>query len=70
MGFNIENFKIIFNENWKIVSSMLEVNEKLINQYFQKLDVEVYYGKNNVANPVEYLREVYNDLMNDENYKS
>lgn len=50
------------------MSSMLEVNEELVQQYFEKLDVEVYYGDKNVAKPVEYLREMYNDLMNDENY--
>ena len=44
MVYNVENFKILFNENWKLVSGMLEVNEELINNYFSELDVEVYYG--------------------------
>lgn len=68
--YNMENFKVLFNKNWEIVSSMLEANENLINQYFKKLDVEVYYGETNIAKPVEYLRELYNDLINDENYHS
>ena len=69
-GYNVENFKILFNENWNIINGMLEVNEELIAKYFQKLDVEVYYGDSDVCKPVEYLRELYYDLMSDENYKS
>ena len=69
-GYNVENFKILFNENWNIISGMLEVNEELIGNYFKKLDVEIYHGNGDVSKPVEYLRELYYDLMNDENYKS
>ena len=52
IGFNIEQFKILFNENWKIVVNLLDVNEEVINKYFSDLDVEIYYGEDQIAHPV------------------
>lgn len=52
IGFNIEQFKILFNENWKIVVNLLNVNEEVINKYFSDLDVEIYYGEDQIAHPV------------------
>lgn len=45
-----------------MVSNLLEVNERIISEYFKNLDVQVYYGQNNVAQPVEYLRSIYTEI--------
>lgn len=45
MGFNVEQFKLLFNENQKIVQNLLHVNENVINNYFKQLDIEIFYGE-------------------------
>lgn len=41
----------------------MEVNEEAVNNYFKKLDFDIYYGKEQVAKPVEFLRKLYEDMM-------
>lgn len=65
IGFNVEYFKVLFNENWNFVVKLLDANEKIIVEYFQKLDVEIYYGEGKSSNPVVYLRNLYNDIISD-----
>lgn len=59
LGFNIEHFKILFNENWKIATNLLDTNEQVVQNYFKTVDVELYYGDGKVAKPLTYLRNLY-----------
>lgn len=65
--FNIENFKLLFQHNTKIIENLLDVNEKVIHQYFQDLDIEIYCGRDPPSKPLAYLRNVYDRIMNEGN---
>lgn len=41
---------------------VFDVNEKLLNEYFDKLDIEIHYGKQSICKPISYLRELYSEL--------
>ena len=62
MHFNLEQFKVIFHENWQLVSHLLKVNEQAVENYFEKLDFEVYYGDKKKVSPVGYLKQLYKEL--------
>ena len=40
----------------------MEVNEEAINNYFSKLDVEIYYGNDQSYKPIIFLRKLYEDI--------
>lgn len=65
IGFNIEHLKIVFNKNWHLVTKLLRTNEEVLNNYFNTLDVEIYYGDGSVAKPVAYLRNLYGELAHE-----
>lgn len=63
MSFNMDHFKLIFEENWNMVSGLLEVNERIISDYFSNMDLKIYYGDNNIAQPIEYLKSIYQEII-------
>lgn len=39
------------------------MNEEIITQYFSKMDAKIYYGDNNVAQPIECLKKIYDEVL-------
>ena len=61
-GDSLECFVEIMKENRKLLGKMLSLNGEILSDFFQKVDYEFYYSKDQSVKPVALLKGIFNDL--------
>ena len=59
---SLECFVQMMRENRKLVVKMLSLNGEILSDFFQKVDYEFYYSKDQSVKPVTLLKGIFNDL--------
>lgn len=53
---------MLFKENWKFVFDLLTSNEEILNEYFNKVELEIYTSEESSVKPMSFLRNLYQEL--------
>ena len=57
--YNFQTMVLLFKENWKFVFDLLSSNEEILNQYFNKVELEIYTSEESSVKPMSFLRNLY-----------
>lgn len=56
----------MLSENKKLLVKMLSLNGKILSNFFEKVDYEFYYSKEQSVKPVTLLKGIFNDLSEEQ----